>query len=96
MRTCARARTHTHTHTHPHLNSYVLPAPFPLQQPLHQAYAAFRDAVVRYEREMLKAFGFITHVHHPHKQTLNYCQVIRADQAHPALMQEAWNIVNDR
>jgi hypothetical protein len=45
---------------------------------------------------MLRAFGFITHVHHPHKQMLNYCQVIRADQAHHALMQEAWSIVNDR
>ena len=60
-----------------------------------QAYAAFRDALVRYEREMLRAFGFITHVHHPHKQMLNYCQVIRADRAHPDLMQTAWSVAND-
>jgi hypothetical protein len=80
----AHAHTHTHTHTHP------------TRTPRPQAYASFRDSVVRLEREVLKAFGFITHVHHPHKQMLNYCQVIRADQAHPALMQEAWNVVNDR
>jgi hypothetical protein len=77
--------------TPPRLHSQpVKPSPPP------QGYAAFRDALVRYEREMLRAFGFITHVHHPHKQMLNYCQVIRADQAHHDLMQEAWNIVNDR
>lgn len=74
----------------------LLPPPLSKTAPLSQAYGAFREALVRYEREMLKAFGFITHVHHPHKQMLNYCQVIRVEQADPALMQEAWNIVNDR
>jgi hypothetical protein len=56
--------------------------------------------------EMLKAFGFITHVEHPHKLLLNYCQVLGLDDAGsqgpdqepncPEFLQEAWNVANDR
>lgn len=51
---------------------------------------------------MLKAFGFITHVEHPHKLLLNYCQVLGLDDAGsqdascPEFLQEAWNVANDR
>jgi hypothetical protein len=60
---------------------------------------------------MLKAFGFITHVEHPHKQMLNFCQLLKVDAAElkllasenisppskaPAFMQEVWNVANDR
>jgi hypothetical protein len=55
---------------------------------------------------MLKAFGFITHVEHPHKLLLNYCQVLGLDDAGsqaqgqepscPQFLQEAWNVANDR
>jgi len=42
---------------------------------LFQDYLLFKEACIRYEREMLRSFGFITHVEHPHKLLLNYCQV---------------------
>lgn len=52
---------------------------------------------------MLKAFGFITHVEHPHKLLLNYLQIIgldvgmdRDEAEFPGFVQEAWNIANDR
>lgn len=49
---------------------------------------------------MLKAFGFITHVEHPHKLLLNVCQVLLLDQVQepgaPNFLQEAWNVANDR
>lgn len=61
-----------------------------------QTYAQFKEACIRYERELLRSFGFITHVEHPHKLVLNYCQVMKADHAYPGLMQEAWNLINDR
>jgi hypothetical protein len=66
----------------------------------------FRRSLIRYELEMLKAFGFITHVEHPHKLLLNYCQVLGLDGAGsqapgqepscPVFLQEAWNVANDR
>jgi hypothetical protein len=66
----------------------------------------FRRSLIRYEMEMLKAFGFITHVEHPHKLLLNYCQVLGLDDAGshepeqepicPEFLQEAWNVANDR
>jgi hypothetical protein len=66
----------------------------------------FRRSLIRYELEMLKAFGFITHVEHPHKLLLNYCQVLGLDDAGsqapgqepscPQFLQEAWNVANDR
>lgn len=61
----------------------------------HQDFQQFKEAVVRYEREMLRMFGFITHVEHPHKLVLNYCQLLRVDTAHPDLVREAWALLND-
>jgi hypothetical protein len=31
---------------------------------------------VRAERHMLRAFGFVLHVEHPHRFVLNYCQIL--------------------
>ncbi len=41
---------------------------------------------------MLRAFGFIVHVEHPHKLVLNHLHVMGAN----ALHQEAWSLANDR
>lgn len=67
----------------------------------------FRRSLIRYELEMLKAFGFVAHVEHPHKLLLNYCQVLGLDApaaslepeqapSCPEFLQEAWNVANDR
>jgi hypothetical protein len=37
--------------------------------------------------------GFICHVEHPHKFIINYLLQL---QAPPEMMQEAWNLANDR
>ncbi|WIA18964.1 hypothetical protein OEZ85_003633 [Tetradesmus obliquus] len=66
----------------------------------------FRRSLIRYELEMLKAFGFVAHVEHPHKLLLNYCQVLGLDApaaslepeqapSCPEFLQEAWNVAND-
>ena len=46
------------------------------------------------ERAMLRELGFILHVDHPHKTVLNYLSgaILNAEE----LMQEAWNLTNDR
>ncbi len=46
-----------------------------------------------YERELLKAFGFIVHAEHPHNFVINYVHFLGAGKE---LMQLAWNILNDR
>jgi hypothetical protein len=65
---------------------------------LLQEYHSFMEACIKYEREMLKVFGFVTHVEHPHKMMLNYCQILGLDSAteFPGLLQEAWSLLNDR
>jgi hypothetical protein len=64
---------------------------------LLQEYHSFQEACIKYEREMLKVFGFVTHVEHPHKMMLNYCQILGLEPAKfPGLMQEAWSLLNDR
>lgn len=71
----------------------------------------FRRSLIRYEAEMLRAFGFIMNVEHPHRLLVNFLQVIfmhiieahntdredvEAFQAVRHLIQEAWNHANDR
>lgn len=46
-----------------------------------QEYEEFRRSLIRYELEMLKAFGFITNVEHPHKLMLNYIQILNLPPA---------------
>ncbi len=57
-----------------------------------QDYENRKNALIRLERDMLRAFGFIVHVEHPHKLVLNHLHVMGAT----ALHQEAWSLANDR
>ena len=81
-----------------------------LQQSHHHSCAflqegeEFRRALIRYESEMLKAFGFIMNVEHPHRLLCNYCQILFAPYMSKddkwdflrAFIQESWNVANDR
>ena len=58
-----------------------------------QEYANFKKELVDVERHLLREFGFILHVDHPHKFVLNYLNLLKAG---PELKQEAWNLCNDR
>lgn len=58
-----------------------------------QKYAGVKSDIVEVERYILRELGFILHVDHPHKSVLNYLKVLDAE---PRLMQEAWNLTNDR
>lgn len=58
-----------------------------------QEYQKAKDAIIRYERDILRVFGFIVHCDHPHKLLISFVQFLRGDGD---LMQEAWNVVNDR
>ncbi|GFH22926.1 uncharacterized protein HaLaN_20462 [Haematococcus lacustris] len=57
-----------------------------------QEYLAAKESVIRYERELLRVFGFIVHCDHPHKLLISFVKVLDGDQE---LIQRAWNIVND-
>jgi hypothetical protein len=58
-----------------------------------QKYAEMKMDLNRTERHLLKEMGFICHVEHPHKFILNYLAQV---EPLPELMQEAWNLANDR
>jgi hypothetical protein len=75
------------------------PAPAPsapaapaLLDPFSRRYDELKAELIRCERLMLREFGFVAHVEHPHKFVLNYCQVM--DLPAP-LMQAAWGAAND-
>lgn len=53
----------------------------------------FKKELVHVERHLLRTFGFVLHVDHPHKFVLNYLNILKAGAA---LKQEAWNLANDR
>ena len=65
-----------------------------------QKYTAMKDGIVKMERVMLREFGFIVHVDHPHKLVLNHVNLLHKDVRETALktrlMQEAFNLTNDR
>ena len=58
-----------------------------------QRYEELKIDLIRTERHLLKEMGFICHVEHPHKFIINYLLQL---QAPPEMMQEAWNLANDR
>jgi hypothetical protein len=58
-----------------------------------QKYEELKVDLIRTERHLLKEMGFICHVEHPHKFIINYLLQL---QAPPEMMQEAWNLANDR
>ena len=55
---------------------------------------------MKMERVMLREFGFIVHVDHPHKLVLNHVNLLHKDVRETALktrlMQEAFSLTNDR
>ncbi len=62
-----------------------------------QVFEKWKSDVVTLERIMLRAFGFILHVEHPHKFVLNYLVVLEQhDHPESGLLQRAWNLANDR
>lgn len=58
-----------------------------------QEYLNAKDTIIRYERELLRAFGFIVHAEHPHNFVINYVRLLEGGQEFTQL---AWNILNDR
>ncbi|GAX75351.1 hypothetical protein CEUSTIGMA_g2795.t1 [Chlamydomonas eustigma] len=64
----------------------------PVLEPATRDYLAAKDTVIRYERELLRAFGFIVHAEHPHNFVINYVHFLGGDNE---FMQLAWNILND-
>ncbi|EFJ06759.1 hypothetical protein SELMODRAFT_236447 [Selaginella moellendorffii] len=58
-----------------------------------QAYEEMKVDLIRTERHLLKEMGFICHVEHPHKFVLNYLLQLKAPLE---LIQEGWNLANDR
>ena len=45
--------------------------------PVPQKYEDLKMRGVVAERHMLRAFGFVVHVEHPHRFVLNYCQMLQ-------------------
>lgn len=60
-----------------------------------QKYEELKGELIRVERMILREFGFIVHVEHPHKLVLNHLHMM-FETGHRELMQEAWNLTNDR
>lgn len=58
-----------------------------------QEFVAAKDTIIRYERELLRNFGFIVHAEHPHNFVINYARLLGGDND---FIQLAWNILNDR
>lgn len=57
-----------------------------------QEYAVMKQRMFTVESHMLRAFGFVGHVEHPHKFVLSL--LIMMEQG-PQLQQEAWSLAND-
>ena len=57
-----------------------------------QRFEHLKQDVFRVEKSMLRAFGFVTHVEHPHKFVLSLLQILDIQ----SLEQDAWNLTNDR
>ncbi|KAL4440342.1 hypothetical protein ABPG75_003343 [Micractinium tetrahymenae] len=68
-----------------------------IMDPYSQKYEELKMQATTVERHMLRAFGFVVHVEHPHRFVLNYCQMLMkpGDERQRALQQEAWNMAND-
>ena len=52
-----------------------------------------QERVFSTEAVMLRAFGFVLHVEHPHKFVLSLLLLLGLDGP---ILQEAWNLTNDR
>ncbi|GLV38229.1 uncharacterized protein CBL_12875 [Carabus blaptoides fortunei] len=61
---------------------------------LDQHYITLKTQVIKAERRVLKELGFCVHIKHPHKIIVMYLQVLSYEK-NLALMQLAWNYMND-
>ena len=57
-------------------------------------YSTFKESVIKGEREMLRCFGFVTHVEHAHPFVLTLGAQLGLG-SHKHILQTACNIVND-
>jgi cyclin L len=60
--------------------------------PYSRQYEDIKAEVVRLERHMLRALGFIVHVEHPHRFVLTFGQLLGLGRD---TLQEGWNLAND-
>lgn len=58
-----------------------------------QKYLELEADLKRCELQVLKEMGYICHVELPHKLMVTYLEVLEAPHQ---MIQEAWNIANDR
>lgn len=61
-------------HHHDHLTRRLAPLCHP--RPCLQKYEEMKMQATTVERHILRAFGFVVHVEHPHRFILNYCQML--------------------
>ncbi|TKR61743.1 hypothetical protein L596_028816 [Steinernema carpocapsae] len=57
-------------------------------------YVQTKNQVIKMERRILCALGFVVHVKHPHKLIFSYVHVLNCVNNHD-LMQKAWSYMND-
>ncbi|VDN06655.1 unnamed protein product [Thelazia callipaeda] len=57
-------------------------------------YIDLKNQVIKAERKLLNALGFVVHVNHPHKLIYTYLHALGATENHE-LMQKAWSYMND-
>ncbi len=71
-----------------------------MHTPHLQEYGVLKKSMIDLETIMLREFGFIVHVDHPHKLVLNHLNLLHQGVQNPLartrLMQEAFNLTNDR
>ena len=61
-----------------------------------ERYSAYKDRLIKAEREILKELGFILYTEHPHKFIFNYVKLLVDNEVSlKKLSQYAWNFVND-
>lgn len=71
----------------------MTPAPVDIHS---NRFSAYRERLIRAERELLKELGFVLYTEHPHKFILNYAKLLTLDDAmFKKLAQYAWNFIND-
>ena len=60
------------------------------------AYATYKERLIKAEREILKELGFVLYTEHPHKFLFHYVKLLTVDdEAQKKLSQYAWNFIND-
>lgn len=70
-------------------------APLVVLEPGSKEYHNAKEVIIRYERELLRAFGFILHSEHPHAFVITYSHMLCEGEAAKLLTQQAWSTLND-